>query len=269
MLVTGDEDQICSSLYHKPLWFFTKDLLQPKESYLSGHLIPCSVCSVQFSRSVVSDSLWPHGLQHARPPCPSPIPRVYSNSCPLSQWCHPTISSSVFPFSSLLQSFPASGSFPVSQFFTSGGQNIGVFSVHLYNRWSNSNKMNTPNLWRNQFGVGIEGLYFPIHLPINTDTVCLPTMPVVISRCVAVMWASLVVQSVKNPPAMQGTAWSIGDPDSIPASGRSRWEENGNPLQYAWLGNPMDRRALWATVYGVARVGHDLETKPPPAVMWK
>ena len=82
--------------------------------------------SVQFSCSVVSNSLWPHGLQHARPPCPSPTPRVYSNSCPLSWWCHPTISSSVIPFSSCLQSFQTSGSFPVSQFFTSGGENIGV-----------------------------------------------------------------------------------------------------------------------------------------------
>ena len=76
--------------------------------------------------SVVSNSLWPHGLQYTRPPCPSPTPRVYSNSCPLSQWCHPTISSSVIPFSSHLQSFPAPGSFPMSQFFTSGGQSIGV-----------------------------------------------------------------------------------------------------------------------------------------------
>ena len=82
--------------------------------------------------------------------------------------------------------------------------------------------MNMPNLWRNQFGVGIGGLYFPIHLPINTDTVRLATMPVIISHCVAVMWASPVAQSVKNPPAMQETAWSIGDPDSIPVSGRSR-----------------------------------------------
>ena len=81
--------------------------------------------SVQFSRSVVSDSLQPHGL-HTRPPCPSPTPGVYSNSCPLSQWCHPTVSSSVVPFSSRLQSFPASGSFPMSQFFTSGDQSIGV-----------------------------------------------------------------------------------------------------------------------------------------------
>ena len=82
--------------------------------------------SVHFSCSVMSNSLWPHELQHARPPCLSPIPRVYSNSCPLSRWCHPTISLSVVPFSSRLQSFPAWGSFLVSQFFTSGGQCIGV-----------------------------------------------------------------------------------------------------------------------------------------------
>ena len=82
--------------------------------------------SFQLSYSVVSDSLLPHGLQHARLPCPSPTPGDYSNSCPLSQWCHPTISSSVVSFSSCLQSFPASGSFPVSQFFESGGQSIAV-----------------------------------------------------------------------------------------------------------------------------------------------
>ena len=82
--------------------------------------------SVQFSHTVVSDSLRPLGLQHARPPCPSATPAVYSNSCPLSQSCHPTISSSVIPFSSCPQSFPASGSFQMSQFFTSGGQSIGV-----------------------------------------------------------------------------------------------------------------------------------------------
>ena len=74
----------------------------------------------------MSDSLWPHGLQHTSPPCPSPTPGAYSNSCPLSQWCHPTISSSVVPFSSHLQSFPTSGSFEMSQFFASGGQSIGV-----------------------------------------------------------------------------------------------------------------------------------------------
>ena len=82
--------------------------------------------SVQFSGSVVSDSLWPHGLQHIRLPCPSQVPGVYSNSCHLSWWYHPTISSSVIPFSSHLQTFPASGSFPMSQFFPSGGQSVGV-----------------------------------------------------------------------------------------------------------------------------------------------
>ena len=81
-----------------------------------------------FSHSVMSDSLRPHGLQHARLPRPSPSPGACSNSCLLSQWCHPTISSSVIPCSSCLQSFPASGSFPVSQLFTSGGQSIGALA---------------------------------------------------------------------------------------------------------------------------------------------
>ena len=98
---------------HKELWKHTGDISN-------------WVSSVQFSCSVVSDSLRPHGLKHARLTCPSPTPRAYSNSCPSSWWCHPTISSSVIPFSSCLQSFPASGSFQLSQFFTSGGQSIGV-----------------------------------------------------------------------------------------------------------------------------------------------
>ena len=85
-----------------------------------------NISSVQFSLSVVSDYLGPHGLQHARLPCPSSTPRVYPNSCPLSQWCHQTISSSVIPFSSCLQSFPASGSFQISQLFIPGDQSIGV-----------------------------------------------------------------------------------------------------------------------------------------------
>ena len=85
--------------------------------------------SVQFSRSVMSDSLWPHESQHARPPCPSPIPGVHSNSCPSSRWCHPDISFSVIPFSSFPQSLPASGSFPVSQLFAWGGQSTGVSAL--------------------------------------------------------------------------------------------------------------------------------------------
>ena len=91
-----------------------------------GSIILPSISSVQFSWSIVSDYLRPHGLQHARPLCPSSTPGVYSNSCPLSQSCHPTISSSVIPFFSCLQSFPASETFQKSQFFTSGGQSIGV-----------------------------------------------------------------------------------------------------------------------------------------------
>ena len=84
------------------------------------------ITSVQFSHSVESYSLWLHGLQHVRPPCPSPTPRIYSNAGPSSQWCHSTISSSVVPFSSCPQSLTASGSFPMSQLFTWGGQRIGV-----------------------------------------------------------------------------------------------------------------------------------------------
>ena len=93
-----------------------------------------------FSHSVVSKSLQPHGLQHGKLPCPTPSPGACSNSCPLSQWCHPTISFSVIPFSSCLQYFPASGSFPISQFFTWGGPSIGasasifqwIFRIHFF-----------------------------------------------------------------------------------------------------------------------------------------
>ena len=90
-----------------------------------------SALHLQFSHSVMSNSLQPHGLQNSRPPCPSPTPGVCSNSCPLSRWCHPTISSFFIPFSSCLQSFPASESFPMSQFFISGGQSIGSFSFSI------------------------------------------------------------------------------------------------------------------------------------------
>ena len=88
-----------------------------------------SISSVQLSCSVVSDSLWLHEPQHARPPCPSPTPGVYPNSCSLSRWCHLTISSSVVPFSSCLQSFSTSGCFQMSQLFVSGGQNTGVSAL--------------------------------------------------------------------------------------------------------------------------------------------
>ena len=97
-----------------------------KPCIIKGSRVFPDLFSVQFSLSVMSDSLRPHGLQHARLPCPSPAAGDYSDSWPSSWWCHPIISSSVIPFSSCLQSFPASGSCPMSQFFTSGGQSIGV-----------------------------------------------------------------------------------------------------------------------------------------------
>ena len=96
------------------------------ELCLFYHFTSLQFGSVQFSRSVVSDSLWPHESQHARPPCPSPTPGVHPNSCPSSRWCHPAISSSVVPISSCPQSLPASESFPMSQVFTWGGQSIRV-----------------------------------------------------------------------------------------------------------------------------------------------
>ena len=91
--------------------------------------LTCTISSVQFSCSVLSDSLWPHESQHARPPCPSPTPRVHSNSLPSSQWCHPAVSSSVVPFSSCPQSLSASESFPMSQLFAWGGQSIEISAL--------------------------------------------------------------------------------------------------------------------------------------------
>ena len=107
--------------------------------------------SVQFSHSVMSSFLWPHGLQHSRFPCPSPAPGACSNSCPLSQWCHPTISSSVIPFSSRLQSLPPSGSFRMSQFFTSGGHSIGV----------SASTSVLPMSMQDWFPLGLSGLILP------------------------------------------------------------------------------------------------------------
>ena len=109
----------------------TPEFKSIKSSVLSFLNCPTlkSIHSVQFSQSVMSNSLWPHEPQHARTPCPSPTPGVYPNSYPLSRWCHPTISSPVIPFSSCPQSFPASGPFQMSQLFISGGQNTGVSAL--------------------------------------------------------------------------------------------------------------------------------------------
>ena len=122
---------------------------------------PLLAGSVQFSCSVMPDSLRPHGLQHTRPPCPSPTPRAYSDSCQLSWWCHPTISSSVVPFS-CLQPFPASGSFSMSQFFESGSPSIGSFSFSISpsNEYSGliSFRMNWFDLLAVQFQENLPGL---------------------------------------------------------------------------------------------------------------
>ena len=99
---------------------------RPKQTFLQRHI---NSQSVRFSHSVVSDSLWSHELQHTRPPSLSPTPGVHSNPCSLSRWCHPPISSSVVSFSSCPQTFPSSGSFKMSQLFTSGGQSIGVSAL--------------------------------------------------------------------------------------------------------------------------------------------
>ena len=129
-------DEVVKSSHWVVNWAYRKSCLRLwvheqfcQHHYGSCHAAPFFLCpfsSVPFSHSVVSDFLWPHGLQHARLPCPSPTPRVSSNSCPMSRWGHPTISSSVVPFASCPQSFPVSGSFPMSQLFTSGGQSIGA-----------------------------------------------------------------------------------------------------------------------------------------------
>ena len=118
----------CSHEIKRPLLLGRKAMTNLDNIKKQGHL-------VQFSHSVVSDSLQPHELQHTRLPSPSPTPGVYPNSCPLSRWCHPTVSSSVVPFSSCPQSFPASGYFLMSQFFTSGGQSIGVSASVSVLQW--------------------------------------------------------------------------------------------------------------------------------------
>ena len=140
-------------------WMVKKNVVYPYHgiyiyihihTYIYVYVYICIyISSVQFICSVMSNSLWPHELQHARPPCPSPIPGVYSNSCPLSWWCHPAISSSVIPFSSCPQSLPASGSFPVSQLFAWGGQSI----IYIYSAIKRSQLLINEATWMSLQGI--------------------------------------------------------------------------------------------------------------------
>ena len=175
--------------------------------------------------------------------CPSPSPRACSNSCPLSQWCHPTVSSCVVPFFSCLQSCPASGSFLMSQLFTLGGKGIGASvsaSVLLMNI-------------QDWFILGLSGLS-----PLQSKG-----LSRVFSNTIVQKHQFFSVQASLGFPhslVSKESACNAGDPGSIPGFGRFPVEGNGNPLQYYCLENPMDRGAWQATVHGIARVGHDLAT---------
>ena len=176
-----------------------------------------------FSRSVVSNSLWPNGLQHARLPCPSPTPGAYSNSCPLSWWCHATISSFVMLFSSCLQSCPASGSFLVSQFFTLGGQNFGA---------SVSESVPPVNI-QDWFPLGLTGL-------ISLQSKGLSSI-----FSSTTVWKHQFFSTKRLPWWLRwlSVCLQYGRPGCDPWVRKFPGERNGNPLQYYCLENPMDRGA--------------------------
>ena len=222
-----------------------------------------NIYSVQFSCSVVSNSLRPHESQHARPPCPSPTPGVHPNSCQLSQWCHPTIASSVVPFSSCPQSFPASGSFQMSQLFASGGQSIGVSastSVLPLNTqdWS-------PLGWTGWISLQSKGLsrVFSNHSSytrtyIYTDWELLTLLVLSPEKAMATHSSTLTykIPWTEEPGRLQsmgslrvGHDWVTSLSLFLSCIG----EGNSNPLQCSCLENPRDGGAWWAAVYGVAQ----------------
>ena len=181
--------------------------------------------SVQFSRSVVSDSLRPHESQHARPPCPSPTPRVYSNSCPSSWWCHLAISSSFVPFSSCPQSLPTSGSFPMSQLFAWGDQSIGVSassSVLPVNTQDWSPLGWTGWIWRANQSILKEINSIPGSRRSPGDR---PPTPIFLG--------------FPCGSAGKESTCNAGDLNSIPGLERSPGEEKGYPFQYSGLENSM------------------------------
>ena len=203
----------------------------------------------------MSHSLWPHELQHIRLPCSSLSPRVCSDSCPLSRWCHPIISSSVALFSSCLPSFLAPGSFPMSWLFKSGGQSIGasasapVLPMNIHN-------------------------WFPLWLTSLISLLSKGLSRVMLSDCTTArkhQFFSIQPSYRPNRTFVHDywknqalTMWTfVGRVKPLLFNMLSRFvigDGNGNPLQYSCLENPMDGGAWWATVHGLQRVGHDWVT---------
>ena len=221
----------------------------------------------------MSNSLWPHRPQHTRFPCPSPTPRACSNSCPSSQWCHPTISSSVVPFFSCLQYFPASESFPASHFFLSGGQSIGVSALAEYSalisfriNWfdllavhKTFNSLLNTLVQKHQFF----GTQLSLWSNSHNHTSCLLAQhksSFSMMACRSLQHSSLLTWNVKDTPLVwhslytnygfpggsdgEESACSVGDPALIPRLGRSPGEGHGNPLQYSCLENTHRQRSL-------------------------
>ena len=200
-----------------------------------------------FIHSVMSHSVQSHGLQQVRLLCPSPSSRACSNLCPLNRWYHPTISFSVVPFSSCLLSFSASGPFPMSQLFTSGGQSIAASS-------------STPVLPMNiqeWFPLGLTGLLVQGTLVEFSPT---PEFESINSEFTGSNYISYTLWGLIRWLRGKESTWNAGDTYSISGSGRSTGEENGNSLQYSFLGNFMDIGAWRASSWGHKRIRHDLVT---------
>ena len=218
---------------------------------------------VQFSRSVVSNSLWPHELQHARPPCPWPTPGVHPNSCPLSWWCHPVISSSVVPFSSCPQSLSTSESLPMNQLFAWGGQSIGVSALASVLPKNTQNWLSLE--WTGWISLQSKGLsrvfsnttvqkhqFFSAQLSSQSNF-----KKWKLTGRMSWVLDLLSLQSLRLSQWLSGKefACNAGDTGLIPGSGRSPGVGNGNPLQNSCLENPINRGAWWVT--GLQRIRHD------------
>ena len=241
-----------------------------------------SLSQLLFSHSVMSDSFRPHGLQHTRLLCPSLPPRACSNSCPLSRWCHSTISTSVIPFSSCPQFFPTSGSFPVSWFFTSGGQSIeACFSISPSNEYSGliSFRIDWFDL------LVVQGTLKSLlqHCNLKATVLHLSAFFMVqLSHSLLTSGKTITFsrQTFVSKVGWQGwgfpggsgskkSACNVGDPGSIPGLGRYPGEGHGNPLQYSHLESPTDRGAWGATVRGVSQSQSKMTERLNTLTWWK